>query len=162
MSHALALRHRTPSPALQGLGHPVTLVALALWIINDHVLKGAGPGWLTGKLSDVACLAVVPWMPLAAATLVGRVEMPSSRRWLRLSCLLTGLVMVTINLFEPAAWAYRHGLAALQWPFQLVAASVFGHAQVPLIPVTLTMDPTDLLTLPALLVPLCLWREEHA
>lgn len=161
MSRAFTLTQRTPSPALQGLVHPVTLVALALWIINDHVLKGTGPGWLTGKLSDVACLAVVPWMPLAAVALARRMEKAPSRRWLLSSCLFTGFVMLTINLFEPAASAYRYGLTTLQWPFQCAAALVMGHAQVPLIPVHLTMDPTDVLTLPALLIPLRLWPTEH-
>jgi len=37
-------------------------VALAVLVVNDHVLKGAGllPGWLTGKLSDFAGLVVAP------------------------------------------------------------------------------------------------------
>jgi hypothetical protein len=37
-------------------------VALGVLLINDHVLKVVGvlPGWLTGKLSDVAGLIVAP------------------------------------------------------------------------------------------------------
>lgn len=147
-----------PSAALNGLLHPVTLAALAVWVVNDHLLKGAGPGWLTGKLFDVACLAVVPWMPLAAYVLLTRTSL--SRRWLVGSCALTGLVMVTINLFDGAAWAYRHGLAGLQWPLAQLGASLRGHGVAPWRPVHLTMDASDLWTLPALLLPLRLWREE--
>lgn len=44
------------------LVHPAWLAGLALLVTNDHALKGSGvlPGWLTGKLSDVAGLFVAP------------------------------------------------------------------------------------------------------
>lgn len=44
------------------LAHPFWLASLALLIINDHLLKGSGllPGWMTGKLSDVAGMFVAP------------------------------------------------------------------------------------------------------
>jgi hypothetical protein len=47
---------------LTPLGHPVWWGALALLLVNDDLLKGRGvvPGWLTGKLSDVAFLIVAP------------------------------------------------------------------------------------------------------
>ncbi len=47
---------------LSALAHPVWWGALALLIVNDNLLKGAGliPGWLTGKLSDFAFLIVAP------------------------------------------------------------------------------------------------------
>ncbi|MGC3995851.1 MAG: hypothetical protein QM779_17325 [Propionicimonas sp.] len=41
------------------LGRPWFFVAVVVLAVNDHVLKGAWPGWLTGKLSDVAGVAVV-------------------------------------------------------------------------------------------------------
>lgn len=46
------------------------LLALAVLLLNDHLLKGAGllPGWLTGKLSDVAGLYVAP---VVLAALIG-------------------------------------------------------------------------------------------
>lgn len=161
MMRSLPLPRRETLPVLRGLVHPVTVAALAVWLVNDHLLKGTGPGWLTGKLSDVACLMVVPWMPVVAYTLV-RPGNHLPRAWLFVSCVLTGMVMVTINVWDGAAWAYRYGLAALQWPFQWMTATMAGHGFAPLRPVALTMDPTDLLTLPALLVPLRLWREEEA
>lgn len=44
--------------------HPVFWAALAILLVNDHVLKGAGllPALLTGKLSDLAGLIVAPWL----------------------------------------------------------------------------------------------------
>jgi len=47
---------------LTPLCHPAWWLALALLLVNDNLLKGAGvaPGWLTGKLSDFAFLVVAP------------------------------------------------------------------------------------------------------
>lgn len=44
------------------LASPLWIFALALLVLNDHVFKGSGllPGWLTGKLSDLAGLVVAP------------------------------------------------------------------------------------------------------
>ncbi len=52
---------RTEAPQLL---HPLWWVALGLLALNDHALKPMGllPGWLTGKLSDVAGLVVAPVM----------------------------------------------------------------------------------------------------
>ena len=46
--------------------HPLALASLALWIANDHWLKLALPGALTGKLSDAAGLVVCPLLLLRA------------------------------------------------------------------------------------------------
>lgn len=59
------------------LGRPWFFVAVAVLALNDHLLKGAWPGWLTGKLSDfagvvvVATLAAVLLGPAAGAVLAG-------------------------------------------------------------------------------------------
>ncbi|HEX4514247.1 MAG TPA: hypothetical protein VH054_11945 [Polyangiaceae bacterium] len=47
--------------------HPLTLVSLALLVMNDHFLKWAHPSWLTGKLSDVAGMILAP-IVLSVAT----------------------------------------------------------------------------------------------
>ncbi|MCP4580714.1 MAG: hypothetical protein GY839_03805 [candidate division Zixibacteria bacterium] len=47
------------SKHLQILLKPAFLIALALLLLNDHLLKAAYPGWLTGKLSDFAGLFVM-------------------------------------------------------------------------------------------------------
>ena len=41
------------------LGHPGFLVCVLVLGVNDHVLKARLPGWWTGKLSDVAGVAIV-------------------------------------------------------------------------------------------------------
>ncbi len=41
------------------LFHPAFIIALAVLLVNDHFLKAAHPGWLTGKLSDFSGLFVL-------------------------------------------------------------------------------------------------------
>ncbi len=106
---------------------PTWLAALALLGVNDHLLKGAGllPGGLTGKLSDVAGLIVAP--ALLAAILGLR-----SRRGLLFCHVAVGAVFAAINVSPAAAdaWSWLMGLVGPAW--------------------VITVDPTDLLTLPAL------------
>jgi hypothetical protein len=136
--------------AAHPLLHPVSLAAIALLIVNDHVLKAAWPGALTGKLSDVAGLA---FFPLLLAT-VAREVRPSLRlRPTVAACaLLTALVFAAIKVSPLAGDAYRVGLGALQWPFRALASLLAGHGVPGLVPVLLTPDVTDLLALPAVLI----------
>ena len=46
------------------LSSRTALVAIALLMLNDHVLKVIAPSWLTGKLSDIAGLYFVPYLAL--------------------------------------------------------------------------------------------------
>ncbi|MBH24953.1 MAG: hypothetical protein CMH57_10960 [Myxococcales bacterium] len=137
--------------------HPLALAMLVLWATNDHLLKALYPGWWTGKLSDVASLAFAPLL-LTAAWEVGAHALGSDR-WRRsrvalwAAMALLGAVMVGINLWDGWAWAYRHGLGLAQWPFFLLRAGLTGAPWPEPATVDLTMDPTDLLTLPALLIP---------
>lgn len=139
------------------LVHPIVLAALVVWIVNDHYGKAAVPGFWTGKLSDVASLIVFPLLPLAALDLWrhARDLPPPGTGIVWVLVVATGMVMVTINLFEPAAFAYRFGLGLAQWPLRVIGA---GGTLPELRPVHLTMDASDLLALPALLVPLSLGR----
>jgi hypothetical protein len=139
--------------------HPLMLACLALWVLNDHFFKAAYSGLVTGKLSDVVSLAVFPLLPVVAMKLVGTTGARSNNRALVAWVLATGFVMATINLFDSAAWMYEVGLGAVQWPFFAMAAIATGGELPALHSVVLTMDPSDLLTLPALALPLYLgWQ----
>jgi len=48
---------------------PAPLAAVAVLLLNDHVLKGSGvlPGWLTGKISDFAGLFFFPLLVVACS-----------------------------------------------------------------------------------------------
>ncbi|MEM7154414.1 MAG: hypothetical protein AAF799_16325 [Myxococcota bacterium] len=138
----------TPSAPPVPLLHPVALAAVAVLAINDHWLKEAWPGVVTGKLSDVAGLVFFPLLLLAMLQLLGATRFARSSA-ARLGCVgLTGLVFGAIQVLPEAAEMYRHGLGWLQWP----VLALLDGARFPQ-PVAHTMDSTDLLALPALLVP---------
>ena len=145
--------------------HPLIWGAAALMAVNDQLLKGWGPGWLTGKLSDVAGLAFAP------ALLVALIELAGCRFGLRVGDrrLLLGSIMATggffsaIQLHPGAAAAWVWGLGAAQWPLRALAALAAGAPAPALRPVIHTADPTDLLALPALALPLALgWARGRA
>jgi hypothetical protein len=66
----IARRHR--AAVLTWLTHPVTVLALVLLAVNDHILKAAYPGPVTGKLSDLAGLLVAPPVLATVAVLAVR------------------------------------------------------------------------------------------
>jgi len=110
--------------------HPITVGALALLLLNDHLLKAAWPGVVTGKLSDFAGLALAPSVITAVlALLLPRlpVRIVAGTATLIVG-IVFGLVKVTVL---GAAWAS----AGWSW-----AAG----------PAMVLRDPTDLLALPAL------------
>jgi hypothetical protein len=137
-------------PAAHPLLHPVSLAAIALLVVNDHVLKAAWPGALTGKLSDVAGLA---FFPLLLAAVAQQVRPALRLRPTVAACaLLTALVFAAIKVWPLAGDAYRVGLGALQWPARALWNVLAGQGVPGLALVRLTPDATDLLALPAVLL----------
>lgn len=107
------------------LGHPLPLFAVAVLVANDHLLKGRGvvPGFVTGKLSDLAGLFFFPVL-LVTAGRVLRVRGVSPWR---------------------AAWATVVAFSALKLvpPVHAAWVAILGPA---------VMDPTDLFALPCALL----------
>src|SRR5688500_990775 len=139
--------------AARALTHPLALGAVALLVINDHVLKQAAPSVITGKLSDFAGLAFFPLLLAAAAECAG------VRRGITTivtAANATAVVFAAIKLWAPAGELYRVGLAALQWPFRAAHAFVTGGALPGLERVSLVADPTDLIALLALAIPVAI------
>ncbi|MEL6345415.1 MAG: hypothetical protein AAFV53_20070 [Myxococcota bacterium] len=134
------------------------LAAMLILAANDHWGKAAAPGWFTGKLSDFAGLLFFPlllqaiWELGCAAT--GRYHGPD-RRVLLVAAISTGVVFSAINLFDEAGALYRWGLGTLQWPLR----SIWAMQPTSLLPAGLTVDPTDLVALPILVVAVAIgWR----
>ncbi|GAA3143460.1 hypothetical protein [Nonomuraea roseoviolacea] len=111
------------------LCHPVTVAGVVVLLLNDHLLKQTWPGFVTGKLSDVAGLVVAP--PLAALLFRRRADLAAT--------LLTGALFTLAKTTQTGAEAASH-------LFTLVAG-----------PSHVLDDPTDLLALPALALTARRW-----
>lgn len=123
--------------------HPRPLLALAILTINDHWLKGSGllPGWLTGKLSDVTGLFFFPLLVTAIARTLASVVLRrrvALRPWL-LACAIA-LTTIGFVLLKTVP-------AFVEW-FQWASPKLDPLGVVRRVRVT--MDLTDLLTLPVM------------
>ncbi|MEV0156213.1 hypothetical protein AB0H57_21135 [Micromonospora sp. NPDC050686] len=129
---------RADRTTLAWLGHPLTVLALIVLVVNDHLLKAVHPGRLTGKLSDVAGLVLAP--PLVAALAALAVPRLPARGAAGL-----GLGLVGAGFAVVKSSGYAAALASAAW--SLVSGPSLVRA-----------DRTDLLTLPALAVAGWTWR----
>ena len=59
-THMLSVTHDQAGAAIY---HPFILLLLIIWAMNDHILKEIFANEFTGKLSDIAGLAVFPLLP---------------------------------------------------------------------------------------------------
>ncbi|WP_051753246.1 hypothetical protein [Streptosporangium amethystogenes] len=133
-------------PVLAWFGHPATVVATFVLLVNDHLLKALWPGPVTGKLSDVAGLLVAPpvlalaFLPALALTRAGPFSSALARLTAPVAIVATGVGFTLVKTTEEGA-----ELASRAWT--LVAG-----------PSRVLADPTDLVVLPALGVAWLVWR----
>lgn len=141
---------------LRCLAHWPSLVAVAILLANDHVLKVRYPSWLTGKLSDLAGLYFAPYLFLTTGLAIvwlaqavggrgrpGRAALPrraveALATWLYLA---TGIAFAALKL-SPTTAA----------PVLAVAESVLGG------PLRVAADPSDLLALAVLPASYAVWK----
>lgn len=146
-----------PAPSLDSLLHPLPLSALALMIANDHFLKPNYPGWWSGKLSDIAVMALLPFLLLASWDVL-RLHVPRLRapdlRMALVTVIMSMTMFMIIEVLPLGADVYRWGLGGAQWPFRALSALIASEPLPGLVPVQLTSDLSDLLTLPAALAVL--------
>lgn len=138
---------------------PVILIAVAILLINDHLLKAVWPGPVSGKLSDIAGLVFFPALIVAAWEVAARrrsFATPTPRA-IGMAVVVTGLVFASLKSSPACAQVVAAAVALLQWPFAVLVTSVQG-APAPTIgtPIRLVVDATDLLVLPVLVIPLAL------
>jgi hypothetical protein len=154
---------RVRSVVGEALLHPVALAALVLLVVNDHVLKSAYPGFVTGKLSDAAGLTVFPLFLHALVETGFRVTGASFTRWYRTAALagaaITAFGFAVVKGSEQGADLFRNGLGAVR---------CLPHALSGLNPMAcrarVVQDVTDLWALPFVLVSVWLlgrtqWNE---
>jgi hypothetical protein len=146
------LRQDVPDAA-GALLHPVTLAALALLLLNDHVLKAAWPGPVTGKLSDLAGMAFFPILLLSAWELVfalrGRWRGPTVLA-LATAVAVTAAGFILIKTVPMAAQTAGWMLGWSQWLLSLPVHLLMGAPLPPISRAMIVADPTDLAALPAL------------
>jgi hypothetical protein len=144
------------NPALP-IGSSMGVASLIVLLLNDHVLKSAWPGAVTGKLSDVAGLVVLPLFLASVAIIVARlagrsVSAAGRQSAVRWSAVAAAIGFALVKTVEPATTAYEHLLGVLQWPARALASVASGHPAPGPQPVILVADVTDLLALPVLLL----------
>lgn len=124
---------------LTKLAHPIIILALGLILLNAALLQPASPSWFTGKLADLAWMVV---LPVAAAVLLGVFWRGSEKLafWIP-----AGVIAIGFSLMKT--------LPAVNG---LVKAQFFGMFRVPL---KLTLDPSDLLTLAGIFLAAWVWRQ---
>ena len=128
--------------------HPVAVAAVLVLALNDHVLKHSFPGFVTGKLSDVAGMIFFPL--LVHAIVMAILPRLASERVLLASCIVTAIVFSLVKTLPAANEAYRIAWGAMQMPFR-------GR----FVRVVLVRDPTDLLAVPFILVAIALGRDNR-
>ena len=116
---------------------------VALTLLNDHVLRQLWPSWWTGKISDFTWLAFAPFL---------------------LAVLLAWLVPARLRRHEEIVGWLSFGFVGVGFALAKTIPAVHSLAKVALETliggqVTLIVDPTDLITLPALLIGWYIWRQ---
>ncbi len=136
MSYERSKAMQTFFISLRVFKHPLTLLSIALLLLNDHMLKGALPSWLTGKLSDFAGLFFFPFLLCAALS-------PLRLRPRQSAGIAFGITAIWFAAMKTMP-------AANHWT-QWLAGVIVGK------PVRLVLDPTDLIALVALVPAWWLW-----
>jgi hypothetical protein len=129
---------------------------IIVWAVNDHILKALYGNWWTGKLSDLSGLVVFPVALYSAYEIYWAVRKQAPKHLkltLKVSVLITGGLLFSINTVSSVEHFSSFAIAYIQWPFRALM-SLFKEGPLPTLNVLkTTMDATDLLTLPTLIIP---------
>ena len=138
--------NRAANKAFRLLAHPLSLAAMALLLLNDHLLRQLWPSWLTGKLGDFAWLFFFPFaLALLLAWLV-------PARLPRQAQITGGLAFGLTG----AVFSLAKSLPAFNAAIVQAATRLFGFE------VGWRYDPSDLLALSALAAGWLLWQRTPA
>lgn len=156
----LAAMTELDEPRVGGLLlHPLAMLSVFVLLGNDHLLKAAAPGLLTGKLSDVAGLVAFPLLLAEVAALLARWALRRStdaRALVPAAVLVTAAGFAAVKTTHVAADLWAAGLGAFQW---FVGFGWVGGG--PPTSAAGAVDPTDLVALPALLAAVLIARKRH-
>jgi hypothetical protein len=140
---------RSHSPVIgEALLHPVSLLCIVLWGLNDHVFKALYGNWLTGKLSDLTGLVAFPLFAFSLwqlALIVSGAQRPVRSRELLAILAGTGTLLAASKLTSQGAFVYALWVGFTHEPSATLCTPVDIAARV-----QHTQDPTDLIALPML------------
>ncbi|MCJ7694258.1 MAG: hypothetical protein MUO40_02430 [Anaerolineaceae bacterium] len=124
--------------ALSSLTHPIALLAMGLILANTFIFQRYFPSWLSGKFSDLGWMIC---LPLCICLIIALVLPEKKAKYsMEIAIILTGLLFFSVKVLPEANQLARQSFQNL------------FH-----IPLKLTLDPTDLIVLPALLIPVWIW-----
>jgi hypothetical protein len=128
------------------ISHPLSIGAVLLLVLNDHLLRHIWPSWLTGKLGDFAWLFFFPFITAAflACLLPGRLQ--ARQQW------VGGLAFTLVG----AVFFLAKTLPGFREDIITVLESVFRF------PIAISDDVTDLVALLSLVPALWLWKMSRA
>jgi hypothetical protein len=127
--------------AIHSLAHPISLIAILALLLNDHFLRIQSPSWLTGKLGDFAWLVFAPFICAAVVA------------WLIRGRQQEKIVGIGAFIFIGVWFALAKTMPLVHGWTTDALEIVVGYRG------TLRIDPTDLITLPALLIGWQVWRQ---
>ncbi|MBI5933707.1 MAG: hypothetical protein HY867_08360 [Chloroflexi bacterium] len=141
------MKSRNPAfeNSLACLQHPLTLLSIAVLLLNDHVLKIVAPSWLTGKISDFAGLFFFPFIVAAGLSLIFS-KLNLTRQ--RIGQITFGLVAIWFTLLKTVPFVNL---------LTADIASLFIGA-----PARLILDPTDLMALIILYPAWMIWNQPRS
>src|SRR5438477_6463638 len=93
---------------------PATIGAAIFLLVNDHVLKVEWRGVVTGKLSDIAGVFLLPLLAVGMFELVLR--RPTTATSLLVAITATAIGFTAVKLWQPAASAYGDAVGVIRWP----------------------------------------------
>lgn len=120
---------------LRLLSHPLSLLALTVWLVNDLVLKPLHPTYWTGKLGDFTGLFVLPFLVGVLLSLAARPLRLSQKTVLLLSLAVPGMLFTLVKTL-PGFTSFLNRTLATR----------------------ITQDFSDLVALPVLTCSALLWR----
>jgi hypothetical protein len=132
--------------ALACISHPLSIGAVLLLVLNDHLLRHFWPSWLTGKLGDFAWLFFFPFIAAAFLAWLLPARLQARQHW------VGGLAFTLVG----AVFFLAKTLPVFRTDIIKVMESVFGF------PIAISDDVTDLVALLSLVPAVWLWKKSRA
>lgn len=128
--------------AIHLIGQPLSLAAILLLLLNDHLLRHLWPSWLTGKLGDFAWLFFFPY---ALAAFLALFIPRRVKRQVQITGLMTFGLIATIFILTKTLPGLHEALVQFgSWALGF--------------PVGWRRDPSDLLALSTLMASWFIWQ----